>query len=110
MGEIAIPVKNGDVCDHFEDLQYFLVYQVDKPSIIKKDILYPKSKKPGAITEYLMEHGISEVIVRGISYDTIRQLNYYKIHVFVGVRDKKPENLIMDYLNNKLDTDERMCY
>jgi len=110
MKKIAIPIKNGGVCDLFEELNFFLVYNVDKPTFIKEDILCPQSFGLETLPGYLNENGVTEIIARGISYEAIKQFKYRKIHVFVGARSKKPEDLIMDYINKDLDTDEGMCY
>ena len=102
MKKIAIPVRNGDLCDHFEDLQYFLVYNLDQPAFIEEDIIRPHSNQLKNLPDCLIANGVSEIIARGISYEAIKQFNYRKIHVFVGAKSKNPDDLIMDYINKNL--------
>ncbi len=103
-------MANGDLCDHFKDYQYFLIYDSENSSCIRKDLRCPLDCELEMLTEWFIANGISDILVRGIDYDSVKKLNHNKIHVFVGVRKKKPEDLVMDYLNKILDTDEHMCY
>jgi predicted Fe-Mo cluster-binding NifX family protein len=110
MKKIAIPMADCGLCDHFEELQYFLIYDFDNPSGIREDMKVPPNTEIRKIPDWLTEHGVTDIIARGIDYVSIRSLNQKKIHVFVGVEKKHPEDLIRDYLRKVLDTDETMCY
>jgi len=99
-----------DLCDHFEDFQYFLIYDFENPVCIREDMKFPPQKKKEKLPEWLSDNGVTDIIARGINYDTIKELNHYKVHVFVGVKKKNPEDLIRDYLDKILYTDEQMCY
>jgi hypothetical protein len=110
MGRIAMPISNGNLCDRFEDYQYFLVFDFGNPHCVKEEIKYPPHPGLEKLPKWLLAFGITDIIVRGIDHEAVKLLNHNKIHVFVGVREKNPEQLIIDYLNNKLDIDEHMCY
>jgi len=110
MKKIAIPIANGCLCDHFEEFQYFLVFEYKKPSDIQEDIKYPPSHEIVDLSAWLLDIGITDIIARGIDHEVIKKLNQHKIHVFVGVRRKKPEDLLSDYLKKNLETNEHMCY
>ena len=82
------------LCDHFEELQYFLIYDFDNPSGIREDMKVPPNTEIRKIPDWLIEHGVTDIIARGIDYVSIRSLNQKKIHVFVGVEKKHPECVI----------------
>ena len=110
MKKIAIPMVDCNLCDHFEEFQYFLIYDFKNPLCIREDMKYPPYSEKEKLPEWLMDSGVTDIIARGIEYETIKQLNHKKIHVFVGVQKKNPEDLIRDYLDKILETDEKMCY
>jgi predicted Fe-Mo cluster-binding NifX family protein len=110
MKKIAIPMTNCDLCDHFEEFQYFLIYDFENPVCIREDMKFPPHTEIEKLPEWLIDNGVTDIIARGIDYDSIKSLNQKKIHVFVGVEKKNPEDLIRDYLHKKLDTNEKMCY
>jgi predicted Fe-Mo cluster-binding NifX family protein len=110
MKKIAIPMVDCDLCDHFEEFQYFLIYDFENPLCIREAMKYPPYTEMEKLPQWFIDNGVTDVIARGIDYEIIKKLNYKKIHVFVGVQKKNPEELIRDYLKKKLDTDEQMCY
>lgn len=110
MKKIAIPMANGDLSDRFEKYQYFLIYDLENPLDIKEDIKYPPSNGVEKLPAWFLSCGVSDIIARGIDYNIIKELNHNKIHVFVGVKKENPEDLISDYINRILDTNEQMCY
>jgi len=110
MKKIAMPIANGSLCDHFEEFHYFLIYDFKYPLCIRKDIKYPPFREVEKLPLWLLTWGVTDIIARGIDHEVIKKLNQNKIHVFVGVRKKNSEDLVMDYLKKNLDTDEKMCY
>ena len=98
------------LCDHFEDFQYFLIYDFENPMCIREDMKFPPHAEIEKLPPWLIENGVTDIIARGIDQNSIKSLNHNKIHVFVGVKKKNPEDLIRDYLKKILDTDETMCY
>ena len=71
---------------------------------------FPPYSEIENLPEWFIENGVTDIIARGIEYDIIKKLNQKKIHVFVGVKKKNPEDLIRDYMDKILETDEKMCY
>jgi predicted Fe-Mo cluster-binding NifX family protein len=110
MRKIAIPMSNGKICDHFEKFQYFLIYDFKNPLCINEEIKHPPYHQVDKLILWFMAFGITDIIARGIDHEVIKKLNHNKIHVFVGVRDKNPEDLVRDYLKKNLETNGQMCY
>ena len=110
MKKIAIPMADCDLCDHFEEFQYFMMYDFENPVCIREYMKYPPYSEIEKLPEWLIDNGVTDIIARGIDYNFVKKLNHCKIHVFVGALKKNPENLVMDFLNKNLETDEHMCY
>jgi predicted Fe-Mo cluster-binding NifX family protein len=110
MRKIAMPMAKGDLCDHFEEFQYFLIFDFNNPLSIQEDIKSPPSREIKQLPAWLLEAGVTDIIARGIDHELIKKLNQNKIHVFIGVKKKKPEDLVRDYLKKNLETNEQMCY
>ena len=103
-------MANGCLCDHFGEFQYFLIYDFKNPLCIREDIKHPPRREVENLPAWLLDSGVTDIIARGIDREIIKKLNHNKIHVFVGVRKKKPEELVRDYLKKNLETNEQMCY
>ncbi len=71
---------------------------------------FPTNSEMEKLPEWFIDNEVTDIIARGIKYENIKILNHKKIHVFVGVKKKKPEDLIRDYVDKILETDEKMCY
>ena len=110
MKRIAMPIAKGKVSDHFEEFEHFLIYDFNDPNCIREEIGHPPSSNPDELPGWFNKSGVTDIFARGISYEEIKKLNHNKIHVFVGVPQKKPEDLLIDYMNRKLETDETMHY
>jgi predicted Fe-Mo cluster-binding NifX family protein len=110
MKKIAMPMVDCDLCDHFEEFQYFLIYDFEDPSCIKENMEFPPNTEVEKLPGWLNSKGVTDIISRGIDHKSIKRLNHKKIHVFVGVKKKSPEDLIRDYMDKILETDEKMCY
>ena len=110
MKKIAIPMVDCDLCDHFEEFQYFLIYDFENPVCIRENMEFPPSTEVEKLPGWFIDNGVTDIIARGIEIENIKKLNHKKIHVFVGVKKKNPEDLIRDYLDKILETDEKMCY
>ena len=105
-----MPMANGGLCDRFEEFEYFLICDFENPLCITEDIKFPPNPEVEKLPEWFLAFGVTDIIARGIDHEFIKKLNQNKIHVFVGVRKKNPENIIFDFVQKNLDTDEQMCY
>jgi predicted Fe-Mo cluster-binding NifX family protein len=110
MKKIALPMRGYDLCDHFEEFEYFLFVDFEDPLCIREYMRFPTIAEVENLFEWLMENGVTDIIAREIDINIIKKLNHKKIHVFVGVKKKNPEDLIRDFLNKILETDEQMLH
>ncbi len=105
-----MPISNGNLSEFFKEFDYFLLYDFENPMCIREEIKYPPFADIEMLTVWFHECGVTEIFARGIAYEEIKKLNQNKIHVFVGVNNKNPEDLIIDYMNKALETNEQMYY
>jgi predicted Fe-Mo cluster-binding NifX family protein len=110
MKKVAMPILGGDLCDRFEEFEYFLISDFENPICIREEMKFPPAPEMDKIPSWLHDKGVTDIIARGIGHELVKRLNQNKIHVFVGVRKKNPEDLIFDYLQKTLETNEKMCY
>lgn len=105
-----MPMAHGDLCDRFEEFEYFLISDIENNASVQEEIKFPSDHEEEHIHSWLTDSGVTDIIARGINHEIIKKLNQNKIHVFAGVRKKKPEALILDYMQKTLVTNDKMCY
>ena len=109
MTKIAIPVTNGKLNNHFGHTQEFYVYEISKQKIVKTESLKPPVHEPGVYPKWLSGMGVTDVIAGGMGHKAISIFNQNKINVFVGVMQKKPEELVADFMDGILETSDNVC-
>ena len=110
--KIAIPVANEQVCMHFGHCQVFHVFQLDDDKNIEKvDVLTPPPHEPGVLPKWMGEEVKANVILAGGMGMRAQELfKQYGITIITGVESgKTPEELVKDYISNKLTTGENAC-
>lgn len=108
---IAIPVFNNQLDAHFGHCKTFALLKADvlnKAIINRQDIDAPPHE-PGLLPKWLAEHNVNLVIAGGIGQKAQMLLQESDISVIVGASVDTPENLVMQYLQNKLVTGENCC-
>ena len=109
MTKIAIPVINGKLNNHFGHTQEFYVYEVKDNEITDGKTLNPPRHEPGVFPKWLADMGVTDVIAGGMGHKAISIFNHNKINVFVGVPQKTPEELILDFIEGRLETSDNVC-
>jgi predicted Fe-Mo cluster-binding NifX family protein len=109
MTKIAVPVVNGKLNGHFAQTQQFYIFKIKNKSVIEEEVMSTPSPEPGLYPKWLTEMGVTDVIVHNIEQKTIALFNKNKIHVFVGVYQKPPKELVLELLNGILETHDNTC-
>ncbi len=109
MGKIAVPVVNGNLNNHFGHTNQFYIYEVDNTKINKEEILTPPPHEPGVFPAWLAEMGVTDVIAGGMGQRAIALFNQNKINVFIGVPVKSPADLVLDFIEGNLETNDNSC-
>ncbi len=106
---IAIPMENGKLCAHFGHCQQFAIVDVTKNTIEKVKEITPPEHQPGLYPKWIAEHGVTDVIAGGMGQQAINLFNQQNINVFVGAPIQQADELVNDFLANKLSLNANYC-
>lgn len=104
MKKVAIPLVNKQLSPYFEKCSAFLIFSVDDKNLIKSELEHSYLQS-GLFPYWLAQRGVTDIIVRRVSEDTIHKFDQFKINVFVGVKIAEPKELIKEFLSGTLETD-----
>jgi len=106
---IAIPMENGKLCAHFGHCQYFAIVDVKGNVIETIDEITPPEHQPGLYPKWVAQHGVTEVIAGGMGQQAINLFNQQNINVFVGAPIKAADELVNDFIADKLSLKANYC-
>jgi len=109
--KIAIPVAQGMLSMHFGHCEQFALFDVDPGSktIVGKTVLDPPAHEPGVLPRWLHEQKANVVITGGMGARAQSLFAQNSIQVVVGVQAAKPEQIVTDYLEGRLQTGANVC-
>ncbi|NQU88595.1 MAG: hypothetical protein HQ541_22850 [Mariniphaga sp.] len=108
MKKIAIPVIEGKLSQYFGQCSHYLIYEIEGDEIVKTELEIPVSYDLSEIPEWAAKQGITDIITYKIDQQIISKFINNKINLFIGVPFDTPQNLIDDYLNGRLISDEKI--
>jgi predicted Fe-Mo cluster-binding NifX family protein len=103
MKKVALPIIKNHLSPDFEKSSVFLIYTIEDNRSVKGDLLYTELQS-GLFPYWLAKKGVTDIIAKGISINTISKLNQFKINVFASVNSFDPELLLKEFLNGTLET------
>ena len=108
---IAIPVNNGMVSQHFGHCEEFWVYEVDtdKCAIVEKTAHTSPPHVPGALPKWLAEKGADMVLAGGMGSRAQQLFNSHGIKVLVGAGQVKADELVQKYLDGEFEGADNLC-
>lgn len=106
---IAIPVENGVLCSHFGHCKQFAIVDLHNNQITQIDYKIPPEHQPGLYPVWISQQGVTDVIAGGMGQQAIHLFNQQKINVFVGAPVKKPSEIIIDFISDKLTLNANYC-
>jgi len=106
---IAIPLKNGMLCEHFGHCQKFAIVNVENNVITEIKEVTPPEHVPGLYPKWVAGHGVTDVIAGGMGQRAIDLFNQQNINAFVGAPIKAAKELVNDFLANKLSLSANYC-
>jgi Mrp family chromosome partitioning ATPase/predicted Fe-Mo cluster-binding NifX family protein len=109
--KIAIPTAAGQLCMHFGHCEQFVMLTVDTASktITETETVTPPPHEPGLLPKWLAEKNVKLVIAGGMGQRAQQIFSQNQIEVIPGAPADSPENLVMAYLNNTLQTGANTC-
>ena len=107
---IAMPIVQNQLCMHFGHCEVFAFFEVDKNEkrIIKKTTLAPPPHEPGILPPWIKRQGADVVITGGMGARAQGLFQEVGIKVITGACGD-PEQVVLDYLNNSLQTGANAC-
>jgi len=109
MKKIALPIVDNKLSPHFGHCQYFSVFSIDNNEIKNIIELIPPPHEPGLLPGWLAEKGVTDIISGGMGQRAIDIFNQNNINVHIGAQIKEAKELILDYIEGTLDTNENSC-
>ena len=108
MRRVAIPIVDNKLSESFGGCNFYEIFEIEEGEIRKSSIEIPKVEAIDELPYWLEQRGISDVIVYKIKKEIITLFASKKINLFVGINQDSSENLINDYLNGNLESDEKI--
>ena len=108
MKRVAIPVNNGRLSEYFGKCSYYKVFEIEENSIHEKEYELPVVDNPDELPAWAFENGITDIIAYRIDRQIIMLFHKYKINLFVGVDMDTPEQLINDFLKERITSSHRI--
>jgi len=109
MKKIAVPVLDGKLGAHFGHVTEFHFFETEGKEIKNKTIVVPPTHSPGIIPKWVSEQGATEIIAGGMGQMAIDIFNKNGVNVFIGAPIDTPENLVKEFVNGTLITNENLC-
>ena len=108
---IAIPLSDGRLSEHFGHCQKFALLDVDPDSktVTQRTDHDAPPHEPGRLPAWLAERGANVIIAGGMGQRAQGLFAQQGITVVVGARADTPENLVSDYLADKLTVGDNLC-
>ena len=108
---IAIPIADGKLCSHFGHCEQFVFFEVDlaKRQVTGSRRATPPPHEPGVLPRWLHGEGANMIIAGGMGRRAQDLFAHHGVHVLVGASASDPEEVVQNYLADKLTTAENPC-
>jgi len=107
--KFAIPTLNEKLTAHFGHCEKFAIVEVEDNKVINEEFIVPPFHQPGVYPKFLADQGVHVIIAGGMGQKAQDLFAMNNIEVHMGVQDGTPSELVMSYLNNKLQTGQNLC-
>ncbi|MFZ5753618.1 MAG: NifB/NifX family molybdenum-iron cluster-binding protein [Bacillota bacterium] len=108
---IALPVAGNQLCMHFGHCESFAFFDVDEvqKKIKGKKMLTPPPHEPGILPPWIKQQGADVVITGGMGARAQSLFQAAGVQIITGAQPGNPEDIVMSYLNNSLQTGPNAC-
>ena len=107
--KFAIPLAEGKLTAHFGHCQEFALVDVEDNEIKNKETIVPPPHEPGVLPKSLHDLGTTVIIAGGMGGRALDLFAQNDIKVIVGAPSLTPEELVRQYLDNKLEAGANVC-
>lgn len=109
--KIAMPIVQNQLCMHFGHCEVFAFFDVDEETkqIKDKKLVTPPPHEPGILPPWIRQQGADIVITGGMGSRAQGLFRAEGVKVITGARGNNPEEIIMSFLNENLETGPNIC-
>lgn len=108
MKRIAVPLVNGKLSEFFGNCNHYEIFEVEGEHIINRKVIAPPNKKITMLPLWASSQGITDVITYKVDVRIMELFANHKINLYVGIGSNLPEEIIQDYINGTLKSDEKI--
>lgn len=108
MKRIAIPIVNNRLSEFFGECEAYEIYDVERKIMGRQSAGIPEGIAIDELPGWLEKQGVTDVITFKVNPKIIRLFAARKVNLYVGVSLGNPDNLIDEYLQGKLESDEKI--
>jgi len=108
MKQVAIPVVQGRLSEYFGQCSHYEIFEIKGKKIQSNKIEVPPDKELAKLPVWASQQGITDIIAYKVDKKIISMFSSYKINLFVGIPINTPQNLIEDYVNGILKSDDKI--
>ncbi len=106
---IAIPLVQGQLCQHFGHCEQFGIFEVDNSKITSRNFETPPAHEPGVLPKWLHGLGVNVIIAGGMGQRAQQLFVQNEIQVVTGAQSGTAEELVCAYLQETLVTGQNIC-
>lgn len=107
--KFAIPTLNEKLTAHFGHCEKFAILETDGDKITNEKFVTPPVHQPGVYPKFLADMGVKVIIAGGMGQKAQDLFKQNNIETHIGVANKAPSTLVLNYLNNQLKTGQNLC-
>jgi len=101
--KIAIPVFQTKISPRFDSTQGFILLQIEKRNVMKREELPTKDWPSSAKIKQLADLGVDTLICGGIDLESMQQLNFNGIKIYSWITGEI-EDAVTRFLNQGLES------
>ena len=106
MKRVAIPVVKGKLSEYFGGCSYYEIFEIENGQVKSEELEIASTKNINQLPEWAASKGVTDIITYKIDKCIINLFITLRINLFIGITIDTPDNLIDDYINGKLKSNE----
>jgi predicted Fe-Mo cluster-binding NifX family protein len=106
--KVVVPVTKGLLSEYFEQYNHYELFLIDNGLVRSEEIEIPSGQDVAGLLEWAENTGVTDIIVHKIDKNTIKLFPPQRINIFVGIPIATPQNLIKDYINGNLKSNQQI--
>ncbi len=108
MKRVAIPLVKDRLSEYFGKCSYYEIFEIDQKTIKSSKIGIPSHQDLTKIPDWVIEKGITDVIIHKMDKKVFSLLAETKINLFVGIPIDSPDAIIKGYMSGSLKSDAKI--